>query len=279
MLPVLQLAGASIPVPPIILLIGLYVALDVAQRQAARRGVDGNKAYNLGFNTLVIGLLAARLAFVLINLDVYLAIRPVGRMLIAFVTPLLGSEIPLVGLAAGLLYAAFYIRRNQFKWARVADAYAVGAAVFLVSIWLAHFASGDSYGIQTTLPWGINLWNATRHPTQIYNLLISAGILYLLLRVEPVPIGVHKKKKKKSSRRNKKSGGMRFTPSYNGFAAQLFFMLTGLTIVILEPLRADSRVVLGNLRIWQIAGLLALLIGLAISAWQAPRRSTRTPPA
>jgi phosphatidylglycerol:prolipoprotein diacylglycerol transferase len=276
MLPVLQIGGLAIPLPPLVLLLSLYIALDVAQRQAAKRGLDGDKAYNLAFNSLLIGLLAARLSFVLVNLKDYLAIRPVGRMIVSFVTPLLGSEILLVGLVVGLGTAIYYIRRYDFDWRRAADAYAIGAAVFVTGLWLANLVSGDAYGVETGLPWGIDLWGARRHPTQLYNLVVGGGVLALLLRIQPAPARKKKKKQKAFHGKRKRLGPV---APYDGFAALLFVALTSLTILVLEPLRADSVVIAGGYRAWQIGALVALVASLALVASQAPARAERQPTA
>lgn len=266
MLPVLQIGGAALPLPPLILLLGLYIALDVAQRQAVKRRVNGDHIYNIGFNSLVIGLLAGRLAFVLLNLDAYLQIRPVGRMLLSFITPLLGSEVPLVGVLAALGVMVYFMRKHKIDWLRAADAYATGAAVFVVALWLAHLSSGDAYGVATRLPWGVNLWAETRHPTQVYNLLVSGGILYVLLRLEPAQAAAKQHSEAKT-----------LSAPYDGFAALLFVVLTSLTIVLLEPLRADSEIIGAGYRAWQVGALLALVACLGVLAWQAPPRSETEP--
>ena len=270
MLPVLQLGGLALPMPPLALLLGLYIALDISQKQAVRRKLNGDRVYNIGFNSLVIGLLSARLAFVLANLNTYLQIRPVSRMLISFVTPLLGSEIGWVGLIVGIAAAAFFMRRHKISWVSALDAYAIGGSFFVITLWAAHLLSGDSYGVQTSLPWGINLWGASRHPTQIYSLIISTGVFWFLRRVEPAPDRSKKKKKKKSFQGGK--GRFRPRAPYEGYVAILFVLLTSLTILLLEPLRADSPVIAGGIRVWQIGALVTLVIALGLLARQAPPR-------
>jgi prolipoprotein diacylglyceryltransferase len=53
-------------------------------------------------------------------------------------------------------------------------------AVFALGLGLAHLASGSAFGKETTLPWGIELWGAVRHPSQVYEILASLLILGLL---------------------------------------------------------------------------------------------------
>jgi phosphatidylglycerol:prolipoprotein diacylglycerol transferase len=58
-----------------------------------------------------------------------------------------------------------------------------------IGLGLGHLAAGTAFGKETDLPWGINLWNATRHPTQIYETLASilTFILLWLKKHDPRP--------------------------------------------------------------------------------------------
>ena len=50
---------------------------------------------------------------------------------------------------------------------------------------LANLANGNAYGLPTDLPWGVYLWNATRHPVQIYALILTAGLfIWWLIRTQ-----------------------------------------------------------------------------------------------
>jgi 2-amino-4-hydroxy-6-hydroxymethyldihydropteridine diphosphokinase len=53
--------------------------------------------------------------------------------------------------------------------------------LLFAGVHLANFANGNGYGLPTTLPWGVYLWNATRHPVQIYALVLSLAPLAWLL--------------------------------------------------------------------------------------------------
>jgi prolipoprotein diacylglyceryltransferase len=56
---------------------------------------------------------------------------------------------------------------------------------------LAHLAAGTAFGSPTDLPWGIELWNARRHPTQAYELLAALVIFCVVwFRKTNVPAGV-----------------------------------------------------------------------------------------
>jgi phosphatidylglycerol:prolipoprotein diacylglycerol transferase len=45
---------------------------------------------------------------------------------------------------------------------------------------LANLASGNGFGAETSLPWGIELWGAMRHPVQIYEAIGAGLVLWYL---------------------------------------------------------------------------------------------------
>ena len=51
------------------------------------------------------------------------------------------------------------------------DALTPMLAVIALAVPLAQFASGDGFGTPTTAPWGVALWEASRHPVQVYHLI------------------------------------------------------------------------------------------------------------
>jgi phosphatidylglycerol:prolipoprotein diacylglycerol transferase len=108
---------------------------------------------------------------------------------------------------------------------------------------LAHLAAGTAFGKPTTLPWGIDLWNAKRHPTQIYELIVSLlifGILWF--------------------RKNGYPGGSEFL---------LFTALTAGARLFLETFRGDSILVFGGVRLAQVIAW--ILLGAALIANEALR--------
>jgi phosphatidylglycerol:prolipoprotein diacylglycerol transferase len=244
-LPILQVGPFAIRTPGLALLAGLWAALDLASREGQRRGVDGDKIYNLGFYTLVIGLLGARLGFVLLHLPLYITIMPWSRAIRSALALMPGTESAWVGvlLAAGV--AAYLIRRWELDPLALADSYAPAFAVMGIAVGLANLLSGDLYGVETHLPWAITLGGATRHPTQVYLALACAANLAVLrrLRAEGYP---------------------------PGFLFQVFLVIFSLTILLIEPLRADSPVLAAGVRTWQVIALAMLAAALAGFAYRAP---------
>jgi phosphatidylglycerol---prolipoprotein diacylglyceryl transferase len=247
MLPVLQIGPLSIRTPGLVLLAGLWAALEVASREGVRRGIDGNKVYNLGFYALVAGVLGARMGFVLFHPLLYIRITPLSRFVGSVFSPTPGTEVPWVGvlLAAGV--AAYLIRRWQLDPLALADSFAPAFAIMGIAIGLADLLSGNMYGMETRLPWAIDLWGAARHPTQLYLALACAANLAVLLRLR--------------SKEDALPPGSLF---------QVSLAILSLAVLLIEPLRADSPVLIAGVRTWQVIALGVLVAALAGFAWRAP---------
>jgi phosphatidylglycerol---prolipoprotein diacylglyceryl transferase len=82
------------------------------------------------------------------------------------------------------------------------------------------------------LPWGIELWNATRHPTQIYELVASLFIFSLIW--------------------------FRKSTSPDGSTFLRFVALTAGVRLFLEAFRGDSTLIFGGLRLAQVIAWIVL---------------------
>lgn len=244
MLPILNIGPLAIQLPGLFLLAGVWVGVLLLEREGRRLRLNAAALSNMLLIGLIAGVLGARLAYALRYLSVYLG-DPAG-LLSLNPTTLAAPE----GALIGTLVAAGYASRRGLPLWPTLDALAPGLAVFSIAVGFAHLASGDAFGMPTELPWGIELWGATRHPTQIYELLLGGLILFVVLELRG---------------RLPASGG-------------LFLAWVGLSAgsrLLVEAFRGDSVVVLGSLRMAQLVslGLLALaLLGLQLRARQAEQK-------
>lgn len=97
--------------------------------------------------------------------------------------------------------------------------------------------SGEAFGVPTSLPWGVPLLGAVRHPTQVYfalAALLSLGALVWLARRRQPP----------------------------GTLIMAYLGLQGLTLLLIEALRADALLLPGGIRAAQVFGLALLLVAL-----------------
>lgn len=234
MFPILNIGPLALQVPGLILLAGLWIGLTLAERAAPRHGVHPDKLYNLVFTALVAGILGARLTYAGRFPDAFIQ-NPAG--LISLNPGLLD---PLGGLVFAVLGGIIYGQRKGITLWPVLDALAPAFAVMLVALPLANLASGRGFGLETDLPWAIELWGARRHPSQIYEAL--AGLL-ILAAVWP-----------REARAK--------TPA--GAAFLQFVILAAAARLFLEGFRGDSLTVFDGLRAAQLAawGILAAALWL-----------------
>lgn len=174
MLPIIQIGPLALQVPGLVLLIGLWIGLNLAERYASRRGVTPALLSNLTLIALLAGLVGSRLAYVARYPGAFIA----SPSSLFSLNP--GLLDPAGGVAVGILAALIYAIRKNMPLLATLDALTPLLAVMAIALGVSHIASGDAFGTPTTLPIGIELWGATRHPTQFYETLSALIILGIL---------------------------------------------------------------------------------------------------
>jgi phosphatidylglycerol:prolipoprotein diacylglycerol transferase len=250
MLPVLQVGPLAIRTPELPLLAGLWIALEFASREGARRGIHPDRVYNLSLLMLAAGVIAARIGFVLFHLDLYMRITPWTRAAFAVFAVSSGTEVWWIGLLAALGAAVRAVRRHDLSPLDLADSFAPAVAVMAIAIGLANLLGGGMLGGPTGLPWAITLGGAPRHPVALLLALTGGVALMLVLR----------RRARRESR----------PPAPPGALIQLVALVLSVGILLIEPLRADSPVIGPGLRAWQIGALVVLVAALAGFALRAP---------
>jgi phosphatidylglycerol---prolipoprotein diacylglyceryl transferase len=221
----------SLFAPPrhfILLVVALWIGLSLAEKRSERHGVSKEQLNNLTFNSLIAYVVGGRLLFALSNLSAF------SQSPLSIFSPNPELFDPTGGLVVAILVGFIYGQRQKLQFWGTLDALTPIFAVLAIGLSLAHLAAGTAFGSPTTLPWGIDLWNATRHPSQVYELIASLLIFGWLW--------------------------LRKTDSPGGF---LFFNFTALTAgsrLFLEAFRGDSTLVFGEFRLVQIAAWAVLAI-------------------
>lgn len=216
----------------ILLVAAAWLGLTLAERRSERRGIGKDDLNNLVFYGLVAFIVGGRISYVLQNIAVF-GKSPAG---IVSINPDIFD--PIGGIAAALIVAFIYGQRKQLAFWSTLDALTPFFAVLAIGLGLSRIASGSAFGIPTDLPWGIDQWNATRHPTQIYDTLASSLILILILRF-----------------------GQNLRP---GLPFLTFAALTASAQLITQAFRADSLLVLGGIRQPQILAWVGLSISFVL---------------
>jgi phosphatidylglycerol---prolipoprotein diacylglyceryl transferase len=245
MLPYLHLGPLLLQTPGLALLLGIWAGSWLAEKEAVKLNIKSDLINNILFIGLACGLVGARLTYAITYLDAYLA-SPLS--LFEFNT---NSLSPVGGLMIGLLAAFIYMQRKGLKLRPILDALAPGLAVFMVFLGLAHLAGGDAYGSPTHLPWGIFLAGEYRHPTQIYETLLAAGVLIISF-IFPT---------------EKRGTGLNFlTVLFFSTAARIF----------VEAFRGDSVIMSGGFREAQVIGLLVLVVLIIVMReWGQPAKNAQ----
>ena len=214
----------------ILVIAAIWFGLWLAEKRSKQHGISANDLNNITFSPLLGYLFGGRIFFALENLS---AFTQNPQSIISLNIDLFD---PIGGLAIAFIVALIYGQRHKLSLWPTLDALTPLLAASAVGLGLAHLASGSAFGKETSLPWGMQLWGATRYPSQIYEILASFLILGLLqdLKADSPP-GVH---------------FLTFTTLNSG--ARL----------LLEAFRGDSTLIFGGLRVAQVVSWIILAISL-----------------
>ncbi|NIM95585.1 MAG: hypothetical protein GTO18_17950 [Anaerolineales bacterium] len=247
MFPIFQLGPLAIQVPGLFLLAGIWIGTWMVDKEAPRYRLSTNYISNLIFIGLVVGIVGARLAYVLRFLNVYLD-DPLG--VFALNTNTLS---PIEGILSGLTAALIYGQRKDLPLWKTLDVLTPSLAIFALAYGFSHLSSGDAFGAPTTVSWGVELWGDRRHPTQIYEIISGSLVFILIWR-------------------------LRTRTPFTGFLFLSWVSLTALSRLLIEAFRGDSVIVFNSLRSAQLVSLLILLASLAGLHLLARRLATNTIP-
>jgi len=212
----------------ILLFISVWIGLAFAEKRCERYGVSKENLNNITFYSLLAFVIGGRLSFVMQNMPAFTK-SPLG---IISINPDIFD--PLGGLAVAIITAFVYGQRCRLLLWNTLDALTPFFAILAIGIGLSHLAAGTAFGKETDLPWEINLWNATRHPTQIYETLASLLIFGLVWFQKQKP----------------RPGILFLTYAALTAASQLF----------IQAFRGDSTLIFNGLRQEQVIAWVALVV-------------------
>lgn len=233
MFPVLNIGPLAIQTPGLLVLIGLWLGLNLSEKTAQIHHVNPNDLYNLVFSTLIGAIISARLVFIAIYPSAFLE----SPLSVFSLSPELLDTWG--GVAGGIVVGLSVIQRRKYRLLFILDALVPALAVMAVFIDLSNFASGNAFGTQTTMPWGISLWGSTRHPTQLYQAFFDGIILFILWF-------------KRDQFRNQPAG----------IYFLIFMASSSMSRLILEYFRGDSVLLPGGYHAAQIGAWLVLVVSL-----------------
>ena len=233
MLPVIQLGPLSLQAPGLFLIVAVWIGINLVERSTVHYKLSAETLSNLIMLALVSGILGGRIAYAARFPEAF-ASNPLNLVsLNAGLFDMTGA------IAAALIGAMIYGQRKKLALLPTLDALIPFFGMLAIGIGLSNFASGNAFGAETTLPWGIELWGATRHPSQVYEVLAAFVTLNLVF----------------PPKANVKS------PAGVSFA--IFVAITAGYRLFLEAFRGDSTLIFGDVR----AGQIVMLVVLAVALW------------
>jgi phosphatidylglycerol:prolipoprotein diacylglycerol transferase len=229
-----QISGFTLYTQTVCLLIAFISGLFIAVREGKRFAITRLDITDIVLWGFISAIFGARLLFMLIHWE--------SSSFTVSEICTLGTEDGGFSLHGGLLvggFAGFLVAQHHHVriW-RLADAFAPGLAVAMFFMRLGCLLNGCDYGVVTTVPWGIPLHDAIRHPIQLYE---GIGNLFLF----PLLIFFNKK------------------PARPGYTFLLYMLLSAIIRFGVDFYREEYVYI----RIWNLFTIPQLLaIGIAIFA-------------
>ncbi len=175
MFPIINIGPLALQAGGFIFLICFFIGTWMTSRLSLSIGTHTDAIENISLYSLGLGLLAARLGFLLKNISVFLN-HPLSLLSL---TP---SMLDLgFGILIGILTAIILAQRKHLPLWPTLDTFSPFLLLSFIALQLANMANGNAFGLPTNLPWGVLLWNETRHPVQIYALFLSGAVLIWFL--------------------------------------------------------------------------------------------------
>ena len=208
----LPLLDRGVPAYGTMLMIGFLLAVFLARRRSGALGLDPAQVFDLGFLTVIGGILGARLMHVGLYWPDYFCSRalwpkwmgPLG-WIGAMVATWKGGLVYYGGLAGAVTAVWLYGRRKKIPLADMLDFAAPPAALGLALTRIGCFLNGCCFGGPTSLPWGVKFPAGSHvyamrdeagrligfhepfcvHPAQLYETLAALCIFGLLWYAYP----------------------------------------------------------------------------------------------
>ncbi len=229
----------------IMVLLGILFGSIVIFRETKKQNINEDFMTNLIFYGIILGLIGARLYYVLFNWSYYSS-NPIEILEVWN-----GGLAIHGGILFALLFIIFFTKKHKVSTLKVLDILAVGLLIGqCIGRW-GNFFNGEAFGPATTLETlqkfhlpefiinGMNIDGVYHVPTFLMESIWTFICFIVLLIVR------------------------RYKYLKTGMLTGLYFMLYSLGRFFIEGLRTDS-LYLGNLRIAQVVSVVLFIVGLII---------------
>jgi phosphatidylglycerol:prolipoprotein diacylglycerol transferase len=213
---------------------GIASVIIVVCLRAKRHGMSSDRALNISLVCVVVGVICARLYYVLFNWPWY------GEDLSRIFQFREGGLAIHGGLIGGLVAVLIICRFTRERALNAMDLFfAVIPLGQAIGRW-GNFFNGEAHGSETSLPWAVIIEGKSYHPTFLYESIWCVLLFAALLLID----------------NRRKFEGQTFLSYCIGYSFERFFV---------EGLRTDSLMLFGTLRQAQV--LSALVFAAAIVAY------------
>ena len=246
----------------VVLAAAYLLGLQLAMRRAKARGMDPNRALDLGIAIIVSALVGAKLLLVIVDWDHFR--RNPGEIF----SIVRAGGVFYGGLIAAILVAFWYMRRHRMPLWQTTDIFAPGISLGHAVGRLGCLAAGCCYGHSTGVPWAITFTNPAAaanvgtplgvplHPTQLYESGAELLILAFLLLTE-------------------KKGR-----PFAGRTFWAYLLLYGITRFVIEFFRGDPRgMVFDSISTSQFISLIMVPVSLVMLVYLSRKAETPEPAA
>lgn len=238
----------------IMILIGLLIGLLVIYYEMKRQNINIDFFTNLAFYSIIIGIVCARIYYVIFNIDYY------STHFIEIFEIWNGGLAIHGGIIGGGIFAFIYCIKYKVNYYRIFDICVVGLIIAQAIGRWGNFFNQEAYGMLTThsnlinmgipkfIVDGMYINGGYYHPTFLYESLwnIIGFIGLLLVR------WLYKKLK---------------TGQLTGF----YLIWYSVGRIFIESMRSDS-LMLGNIRIAQLVSIIFIIIGLLLIMFKGQNR-------
>lgn len=230
----------------IMVLIGLLIGLSIIYFEMKKQKINTDFFTNLSFYSIIIGIVFARLYYVLFNLDYY------SSHIVEIFEVWNGGLAIHGGIIGGGLFALFYCIKHKVDFYRVFDICVVGLIIAQAIGRWGNFFNQEAYGIITTKEALINIGipqfivdgmyinGGYHHPTFLYECIWNIiGFVGLILT--------------RRLYKNLKTGQL----------TGIYLIWYSIGRIFIEGMRTDS-LMLGNIRIAQLVSVLLVVCGILL---------------
>jgi len=175
MFPVIDIGPVAIQAAGLALLLSLWVGIWLTSKFGKNLGTNADTLENAILIGLIAGILGARIGFVMQSPNIFSS-NPLS--IFSLSPTMLDASF---GVLVGGITAFIFAQKHFLPLWPTLDSLSLLAVLIFAGLHLANFANGNAYGLPADIPWGIRLWNAVRHPVQIYALILAAGLFFCLI--------------------------------------------------------------------------------------------------